>query len=114
MGNATRSPLKGASSRLVLLWPGQEISIASIRKHRGSSSNVGAPFEIVRGDAAHERELMMGVRINASGLHIAAADIDDLRADGSVGGGAGRSRKLPCVPNKRRFRFAGSTAGSSG
>ena len=51
--------------------------------HHGGAARqrrLGAPFEIVGRDRAHELELEMGVRIDAARHDVAAAGIDHLGA----------------------------------
>ena len=67
-----------------------------IYDHGGAARQccLGAPFEIIRRDAAHERQLEMGVRIDAARHHKAPAGVDRLRAGGGVERGANRDNGL--------------------
>ena len=55
---------------------------AEVDDHGGAAgeARLGAPFEIVGRDGAHEHELHVGVRIDAARHDIAAAGVDDLLA----------------------------------
>jgi hypothetical protein len=57
------------------------IGNAEVHHHRGAAGKrgLGAPFEIVGRDRAHERKLKMRERIDAAGQHIAATGVDFLR-----------------------------------
>jgi len=68
---------------------------------------LGAPFEIVGGNAAHERQLEMGVRIDAARHHIAAAGVEHLRARRHVECGADRDDCLAIDKYVRAPRMIG-------
>ena len=66
-----------------LLWIGND-EVDDARRPAAESGG-GAREEVVGGRRAHERQLHVGVRVDAAGHHVAAAGVERLGAGGCVG-----------------------------